>query len=238
MVEVGGQPILWHIMKWYARFGISDFVLCLGYKGHTIKEYFLNYHPRVNDFTVDLSGRWPLKVHQRDTPTENWRVTCVDTGHNTMTGARVRRILRYVNSDVFLLTYGDGLADVDIDSLLAFHRRHGRIATLTAVIPSGRFGELSLDRQDTVRSFSEKPDKGRAYISGGFFVFDTKRILPYLPDRDDLVLERYPLETLAADGELVAFRHDGFWQCMDTYREWKILEDLWTTGKAPWAGDY
>lgn len=235
MVEVGGRPILWHIMRWYARFGVREFVLCLGYKGSLIKDYFLSYHAQVSDFTVDLSGRTPIAFHASGGPVEDWRVTCVDTGLDAMTGARLRKVLRFLRGDQFFLTYGDGLADVDLDALLAFHRRHGRAATLTAVVPGGRFGELALGPGDAVRSFSEKPEKGRAYINGGFFVFDTRRIAAYLPEGDDLVLEREPLERLAAHGELMAFRHEGFWQCMDTYREWKILEDLWRAGGAPWA---
>jgi glucose-1-phosphate cytidylyltransferase len=235
MIEVGGRPILWHIMKWYGKFGVEDFVLCLGYKGSMIKDYFLSYRARVSDFTIHLDGGHPIEFRQAEPPAEKWRVTCADTGLNTQTGARLRKALRYVCSDTFFMTYGDGLADVDLDALLAYHRAHGKVATLSAVIPGGRFGELSLEPSGSVRSFSEKPDAGRAYINGGFFVFDTGRIAPYLDGDDELALERAPLETLAADGELMAFRHDGYWQCMDTYREWKILEDLWNAGRAPWA---
>lgn len=235
MVDVGGRPILWHIMKWYAKFGVQDFVLCLGYKGSMIKDYFLNYRAQVNDFTVDLSGRRQIEFHQSEPPSEDWQVTCVDTGLHAQTGARLRKALKHIRRGTFFLTYGDGLANVDLDDLLTFHMSHGKAATLTAVIPGGRFGELSLDSNGAVRSFSEKPQKGRAYISGGFFVFDSGRILEHLPERDDLVLEREPLEALAARGDLMAYQHDGYWQCMDTYREWKLLEDLWNTGCAPWA---
>jgi glucose-1-phosphate cytidylyltransferase len=224
MIEVGGQPILWHILKIYARGGVTDFVLCLGYKGQMIKDYFLNYRGTISDFTIQLGNDEAIEYHTAPETVENWRVTCADTGLGAQTGARARKALRYVDSDVFCLTYGDGLSDIDIASLLEFHRSHGKIATLTAVKPSGRFGELKLAGDDAVVKFDEKPEDGGGYINGGFFVFDTKRFADYLPPGDGLILER-----------LVAYRHDGFWQCMDTFREWKILTDLWDSGKAPWA---
>jgi len=235
MIEVGGQPILWHIMKIYAKGGVTDFVLCLGYKGQTIKDYFLNYRGSISDFTIQLGNEEAIEYHTESEALENWRVTCAETGLNAQTGARARKALRYVDSDFFCLTYGDGLSDIDSAALLDFHRSHGRIATLTAVRPSGRFGELKLAGDDAVVQFDEKPADGGGYISGGFFVFDTKRFADYLPAGDDLMLERGPLEGLARDGQLVAYRHDGFWQCMDTYREWKILTDLWNSGNPPWA---
>jgi glucose-1-phosphate cytidylyltransferase len=236
MVEIGGRPILWHIMKLYGHAGFDRFVLCLGYKGHVIKRFFLDYRPMVADFTIDISPRGrEIELHDLDTATEHWNVTCADTGLHAMTGARVRKALKYVDGDTFCLTYGDGLCDVDLDELVAFHRSHGRIGTLTAVQVGSRFGELGLDREGKVRTFAEKPLDGGNWINGGFFVFDKHRLAEFLPDGDDLVFERGPLEALAAAGELVAYRHTGFWFAMDTYREWQMLEDLWNAGKAPWA---
>jgi len=235
MVYVGGRPILWHIMKIYDRAGIKDFVLCLGYRGWMIKEYFLNYRTEVSDFRIRLDGGSPIEYHLPDGGVEDWTVTCAETGLETQTGARLRKVLKHIRSDTFCLTYGDGVANVDVAEVVRFHESHGRVATLTAVRPTGRFGELSVDPGGAVGEFQEKPEAGKGYINGGFFVFDTKRIGAYLPENDDLRLEVEPLEMLAADGQLMAYEHDGFWQCMDTYREWKILEDLWTSGKAPWA---
>lgn len=238
MVEIGGRPILWHIMKTYGQHGHHRFVLCLGYKAHMIKRYFLDYQPINCDFTIDIGGgesSGRVTLHDLQTATEHWKVTCADTGLNAMTGARVRKALKYVDSDVFCLTYGDGLADVDIEALLAFHRSHGKVATLTAVQVGSRFGEVVIDDSGEVKRFAEKPISDGSWINGGFFVIDRKRIERYLPDGDDLIFERGPLEALAADGELAAWRHHGFWQAMDTFREWQILEDLWTGGKAPWA---
>jgi glucose-1-phosphate cytidylyltransferase len=236
MVEIGGRPILWHIMKLYAQAGHEDFVLCLGYKAQMIKEFFLNYRPMVCDFTIDIGGGGgDITLHDLQTATEHWKVTCADTGLHAMTGARVRKALRYVDADTFCLTYGDGLSDVDLAKVVAFHKAHGRVATLTAVQVASRFGELDLSGEGRVRRFAEKPEHGEAWINGGFFVLDRKRIEAYLPEGDDLVFERGPLEALAGNGELVAYRHDGFWQAMDTYREWQMLEELWTTNRAPWA---
>jgi glucose-1-phosphate cytidylyltransferase len=234
MVDVGGRPILWHIMRSYARAGVGDFVLCLGYKGWMIKEYFLNYRAAISDVTITLGADGPVEFHTPDDGIESWRITCAETGLETQTGGRVRKALKYVTSDTFCLTYGDGVSDVDIADLLRFHRSHGRVATLTAVRASGRFGELSIGA-GRVSEFREKPDSERGYINGGFFVFDTERLRAYLSGDDELVLEREPLEALAADNELMAYEHDGFWQCMDTFREWKILNDLWISGSAPWA---
>lgn len=232
MVEIGGRPILWHIMKIFAHHGHSEFVLCLGYKGHIIKDFFLNYEARMTDVTVRL-GRQPsvrfLNSHEED----GWAVTLAETGESAMTGARVKRASRYLEDGPFLLTYGDGLGDVNITELVRFHRSHGKLATVTGVHPAGRFGELRLEGE-RVAEFAEKPQVTEGMINGGFFVFERRFIDRYLSDRDDVVLEGEPLQHLAADGELMVWRHDGFWQPMDTYREWKILEDLWESGKAPW----
>jgi len=235
MVEIGGKPILWHIMKIYANAGHHRFVLCLGYKGHMIREFFLNYRAMVCDFTVGIGPEPHTTFHDAADLEENWQVTCAETGRDAMTGARVRKALKYCDSDVFCLTYGDGVADVDIAKVVAFHRQHGRIATVTAVRPASRFGEMVVGSDRRVQAFAEKPEAAEQYINGGFFVFDRKRIEPYLAGGDDLILERGPVERLVADGELVAFNHDGFWQAMDTYREYQMLDGMWNKGEAPWA---
>jgi glucose-1-phosphate cytidylyltransferase len=232
MVEIGGRPILWHIMKTYAHYGFKDFVLCLGYKGHMIKDFFLNYESRMNDLTVKLGSNPSVEFHN-DHPEEGWSVTMAETGESSLTGARVRRARSYLTGDRFCLTYGDGLGDVDIAKLVAFHESHGKIGTVTAVRPPGRFGELRVDGTQ-VSAFAEKPQLAEGFINGGFFVFERAFIEDYLDDRDDLVLEIEPLQRLAADGELMAFPHHGFWKPMDTYRELKMLEDYWTRGEAPW----
>jgi glucose-1-phosphate cytidylyltransferase len=233
MVRIGGQPIIWHIMKLYAAHGIDDFVVCCGYRGEVIKEYFLTYAHRASDLTVDI-GRNEVEVHR--SPEERWRVTLVDTGLETMTGGRIARVREHLGDDTFCLTYGDGLADVDIGQLLAFHRGHDGLATLTAVRPPGRFGALGLEAGETrVSSFVEKPPAGddeRAWINGGFFVLEPG-ILDYL-DGDATVWEREPLEALARDGQLNAFRHRGFWHPMDTLHDKTLLEGLWSAGDAPW----
>jgi glucose-1-phosphate cytidylyltransferase len=229
MVEVGGRPLLWHIMKLYAAHGLSDFVCCLGYRGATIKRYFLDYHALGSDLTIGLATG---TVEHAVREAEDWRVTLVDTGDDTMTGGRVRRVAHHLQeSDVFLCTYGDGLADVDITKLLAFHRSHGKLATVTGVCPPSRFGELVLDG-DAVRSFAEKP-AGSGLISGGFFVFD-REVLDRLGPEPELILEREPMESLAADGQLAVYRHDGYWQCADTLRDVEHLRALWDAGDAPW----
>ncbi len=232
MVEIGGRPILWHIMKYYAHFGLKEFVLCLGYKGHVIKEYFLNYELRTNDFTLDLGQQPTVRVDRRNEEAD-WKVSLVETGEKAMTGARVFRIRDHIGSEPFCLTYGDGLCSVNINELLAFHRTHGKLVTVTGVRPPGRFGELELEG-NRVRAFAEKPQVTESFINGGFFVFEPAFIDRYLSDDDDLTLEREPLQSAAADGEMMMFPHSGFWQCMDTYREWKLLEDLWETGAAEW----
>jgi len=231
MVEIAGRPILWHIMKLYAHHGLTDFVLCLGYKGYIIKDFFLNYEGRMKDFTVRLGSTPSVRFHNGHGE-EGWSVTLVETGETAMTGARVRRARRYLDGP-FCLTYGDGVGDVDIGALLKFHRSHGRIATVTAVRPPGRFGELRVEGH-RVTSYTEKPQITEGFINGGFFVFEREFADRYLNDRDDLVLEKEPLGRVAADGELMVWQHDGFWQPMDTYREWKLLDDLWSKGEAPW----
>jgi len=229
MVEVGGKPILWHIMKTYAAYGIQDFVICLGYKGYAIKEYFANYVLHMSDVTIDLEHN---NVEWHDSRAENWHVTLVDTGEETMTGGRIKRIRPYVGGEPFLLTYGDGVADIDIAALVASHKRAGTLATLTAVRPQGRFGALDLGDDNTVTSFSEKPPGDGGYINGGFFVLEPG-IFDYIQD-DATVWERSPLEHLAADHQLSAYVHDGFWQPMDTLRDRNLLEKLWSEERAPW----
>ena len=229
MVEVGGKPILWHIMKTYAAYGIQDFVVCLGYKGYAIKEYFANYVLHMSDVTIDLEHN---SVEWHDSRAENWRVTLVDTGEETITGWRIKRIRPYVDGESFLLTYGDGVADIDIAALIASHKRAGTLATLTAVRPQGRFGALDLGDENMVTSFSEKPPGDGGYINGGFFVLEPG-IFDYI-EGDATVWERSPLEHLAADHQLSAYVHNGFWQPMDTLRDKNLLENLWSEGRAPW----
>ncbi|MGE0333394.1 MAG: glucose-1-phosphate cytidylyltransferase [Ramlibacter sp.] len=228
MVEIGGRPILWHIMKMYASHGIDDFVFCLGYKGYVIKEFFANYFLHTSDVTFDLANN-SMDVHQRNA--EPWRVTLVDTGESTMTGGRLRRVARYLGDDDFCFTYGDGVADVDITALVRFHRAHGKLATLTAVQPPGRFGVLDLNGSE-VRGFQEKPRGDGAWVNGGFFVLSPKVV--DLIAGDDSIWEREPLESLAGQGQLEAYQHHGFWQPMDTLRDRVLLEELWATGRAPW----
>ncbi|GAB4389230.1 glucose-1-phosphate cytidylyltransferase [Albidovulum sp.] len=229
MVEIGGHPILWHIMKIYSAHGIRDFIICLGYRGYVIKEYFANYYLHSSDVTFDLaSGR--MEVHR--TGGDDWRVTLVDTGAESMTGGRLRRVLPFLEGEeAFCLTYGDGVGDVDITALIAFHRAHGRLATVTAVPPPRRFGQLRLEG-DVVTDFSEKPVGDGGVINGGFFVL-SPRVGRYL-DGDATIWEQAPLKRLSQDGELRAFAHRGFWQPMDTIRERQELEALWASGRAPW----
>ena len=230
MIEIGGKPMLWHIMKMYSAHGVNDFVICCGYRGYVIKEYFANYFLHMSDVTFDLQ-RNSMEVHQRNA--EPWRVTLVDTGDSTMTGGRIRRIADYVkDEEAFCLTYGDGVSDVDLTALMAFHRAHGLMATITATYPLGRFGTLELRDDQRVASFKEKPKGDGGMINGGFFVLSPRVI--DLIDGDDTTWEREPLERLAEQGELKAYRHEGFWQCMDTLRDVRLLESLWREGKAPW----
>lgn len=235
MVRIGDRPMLWHIMKLYARYGLSDFVLCLGYKGWTIKEFFLNYHAFTSDLTVTLGEPGAIEFH--DGAMEEWRVTLAETGERTQTAARLWKVRKYLGSDeLFCLAYGDGVADLDIRRLIEYHKSHGRIATVTGVRPPGRFGVMETDLRDgfvLVREFEEKPQTTEGHINGGFFVFD-QRVWDYLHDDEQLVLEHEPLARLAGDGQLVMYVHDGFWQPMDTYREWRILNELWESGEAPW----
>ena len=231
MVEVGGQPILWHIMKMYEYHGITDFVICCGFKGYLIKEYFANYALHRSDVTFDLSDG-SVDVHQNSA--ESWRVTLVDTGQQTMTGGRLKRVARYLDSTAdFCFTYGDGLADVNIRELIQFHREHGRWATLTATQPPGRFGSIKIDHvSGQVASVTEKPRGDGGWINGGFFVLSPK-VFELIED-DSTVWELEPMETLAGLGQLVAYQHDGYWQCMDTLRDKRSLEEQWATGTAPW----
>ncbi len=228
MVEIGDRPILWHIMKIYSSYGLNDFVICLGYRGYMIKEYFANYYLHTSDVTFDVAEN-RMEVHE--TTTEPWRVTLVDTGAETMTGGRLRRVFDYLDEDDFCFTYGDGLADIDIGRLVAFHREQKTLATVTAVQPSGRFGSMRLD-EERVLEFTEKPAGDDAWINGGFFVL-SPRVRDYL-DGDATVWEREPLQRLAAEGELSSYRHSGFWQPMDTLRERDRLQSLWESGEAPW----
>jgi len=228
MVEIGGKPILWHIMRSYAKYGVDEFIICLGYKGYLIKEYFANYYLHQADVTIDL-GRNSMQVHRGSA--EPWKVTLVDTGAETMTGGRLKRIIPYLGSGSFCMTYGDAVSTVDIGGLIAFHAAHGKLATVTAVRPPARFGALELDG-DAVRGFREKPLSEGMLINGGFFVL--QRAALDLIESDATVWEREPMEQLAARGELRAFRHDGFWQPMDTLREKRLLEELWNSGQAPW----
>ena len=229
MVEIGGKPILWHIMKIYAAFGVREFVICLGYKGYFIKEFFVNFHHHTSDLTVD-TGTGDVEIHRRGE--DSWKVTLVETGLETMTGGRLKRIRDYVAGESeFFMTYGDGVASVDIAALLAFHRAQGRLATVTAVRPPGRFGALEMTGAKVDR-FVEKPSSEGTHINGGFFVLSPK-VLDRIAG-DATIWERNSLESLARDGELSAFIHDGFWQPMDTLREKRLLEDLWTSGQAEW----
>ena len=228
MVEIGDRPILWHIMKIYSSHGLHDFVICLGYRGYMIKEYFANYYLHTSDVTFDIAGN-RIEVHE--SAAEPWRVTLIDTGANTMTGGRLQRVLPYVGDDDFCFTYGDGVADVDVGRLVDFHREQGTIATVTAVQPVGRFGSMRID-ETRVTEFSEKPAGDGAWINGGFFVV-SPRVESYL-EGDETVWEEEPLRRLAAEGQLSSFRHTGFWQPMDTLREKHRLADLWECGEAPW----
>ncbi len=229
MVEIGGRPILWHIMKSYSAHGIHDFVICLGYKGYLIKEYFANYFLHMSDVTIDMRHN-RTEVHQANA--EPWRVTLVDTGDHSMTGGRLRRVRDYLaDEEAFCFTYGDGVGDVDIGACIEFHQQHGKLATLTATQPPGRFGALNLEG-DQVLNFQEKPQGDGAWINGGFFVLSPK-VIDYI-NADASIWEREPMERLAADGEIMAWRHRGFWQPMDTLRDKQHLEELWASGKAPW----
>lgn len=228
MVTIGREPILWHIMKSYAAYHFKEFVIALGYKGELIKDYFINYRHRASDLTVRVASG---EVAVGDGHHEDWTVHLLDTGLDSQTGGRVRRVAEFVGKETFMLTYGDGLSDVDLKRLLAFHRSHGRLATVTIVRPPARFGKITLDG-DFVTQFEEKPNIGEGWISGGFFVLEPG-VMDYI-EGDHTIFEKEPLERLAKDGQLVAYRHTGFWQCMDTLRDVRLLENLWGSVKAPW----
>lgn len=228
MVEIGGRPILWHIMKIYSKYGLNDFVICCGYKGYVIKEYFANYFLHMSDVTFDMSNN-KMEVHQNSA--EPWKVTLVDTGEETMTGGRIKRIQQYVGNQDFCLTYGDGVSSVNIGELVEFHKKQNTLATVTATQPPGRFGAMDIDGVK-IQKFSEKPQGDGVWINGGFFVL--KPQIFSLIDNDQTIWEKQPLERLAADGQLSAYRHAGFWQPMDTLRDKNHLEELWKSGKAPW----
>lgn len=230
MVEIGGKPILWHIMKIYSHYGFNDFVICLGYKGYQIKEYFAHYFLHQCDVTFDFRNNNQLSVHNQNA--EPWKVTLVETGLNTMTGGRIKRVAPYVGNETFMLTYGDGVSDVSLEHLLAFHLAHGKYATVTSVQPSGKFGALDLDDKNQVTSFLEKPKGDGAWINGGFFVLQPE-IFNYL-EGDATIWEREPLECLAKEEQLMAFKHEGFWKPMDTLRDKIELENLWNNTVAPW----
>jgi glucose-1-phosphate cytidylyltransferase len=233
LLPIGGQPMLWHIMKGYAHHGFSDFVLCLGYKGWLVKEFFLNYRSMSSDLLVTLGPRGTTEF-LGSPHDEDWRVLLADTGEATMTGGRLAAVRRYVEADdLVMCTYGDGIANVDLKALVAFHRSHGKVATVTAVRPPGRFGELSV-AAGTVAEFNEKPQAAGGLINGGFFVFDTRRLWDYLSPDADCILEAEPMRALVRDRQLVAYEHTGFWQPMDTLREFNLLNNLWSSGRAPW----
>ncbi|QEY34757.1 glucose-1-phosphate cytidylyltransferase [Caproiciproducens galactitolivorans] len=230
MIEIGDQPILWHIMKYYSYYGVNDFIICAGYKQHIIKEYFANYYLHRSDITFDFTANNHITVHNN--VAEPWKVTVVDTGLNTMTGGRIKRVKNYIGNETFMMTYGDGVCDVDLNKLLAFHKQHGKLATMTAIQPGGRFGTLEIQNDFTISRFAEKRKEDGGWINGGFMVLDPK-VIDYIED-DSTTFEREPLERLSSEGQLVAYQHDGFWQCMDTLRDKEKLESLWMSGKAPW----
>lgn len=230
MIEIGERPILWHIMKIYSHYGFNEFIICLGYKGYCIKEYFAHYFLHESDITFDFSNKSERLVHNHSA--EPWTVTLVNTGISTMTGGRVKRVKDYIGDDTFMLTYGDGVADVNISALVDFHKAHGKLATVTSIQPLGRFGALDMDKTNTVKGFHEKPKGDGAWVNGGFFVMEPA-VLDMIAD-DTTIFEKEPLEQLAAERQLVAYKHDGFWQPMDTLRDKTMLEELYKSGNAPW----
>ncbi len=229
MINIGGKPILWHIMKLYSHYGVKDFIICLGYKGYIIKEYFSNYFLHQSDVTIDLQNN---KIEIHDCKAEPWKITLIDTGINTMTGGRIKRVQKYVGEETFMLTYGDGVGNVNIKELLEFHRKQGKYATITAVQPAGKFGALNLDDKDNVISFLEKPKGDGAWINGGFFVLEPQ-VFDYIKD-DEIFWEREPLEQLAQNRQLITYKHNDFWKCMDVLRDKVELENLWNSGSPPW----
>ena len=230
MIEVGDAPILWHIMKYYSSYGFNEFIICCGYKGYVIKEYFADYYLHRSDVTFDFANNNEMIIHNN--VAEPWKVTVVDTGLHTMTGGRLKRIQKYVGDQTFMMTYGDGVSDIDLDALLEFHRVHKKAATLTAIQPGGRFGVLDIDDNETVRQFSEKAKEDGGWINAGFMVLEPE-VFDYI-EGDDTFYEKEPLENLALDGKLAAYRHEGFWKCMDTMRDKGMLDELWNSGQAPW----
>lgn len=231
MVEIGGRPIIWHIMKSYSHYGFNDFIICLGYKGYVIKEYFANYFLHQSDVTIDLREKQNnLEIHNCNA--EEWRITLVDTGVNTMTGGRIKRIKNYIGNETFMLTYGDGVANVDIQGLIDFHKRQGKQATITSIQPSGKYGALGISDNNNVFSFIEKPKGDGAWINGGFFVLEPQ-VFDYI-EGDETIWERGPLEELVNKEQLAAYKHHDFWKCMDTLRDRVELENLWTSDNAPW----
>ena len=230
MIEICERPILWHIMKEYSHYGFNEFIICLGYKGYVIKEYFADYFLHTSDVTFDLVNN-KMEVHYNHA--EPWKVTLIDTGLETMTGGRIKKIQKYINNETFMLTYGDGLCDVDIKKLVEFHKSHNKIATMTAVNIGQRFGVLDINSKDIIQSFREKKNSDGSWINGGYMVLDPE-VFDYIDERDNVVFEQEPLENLSKNRQLVAYKHNGFWQCMDTQRDKIKLEKIWKTGNAPW----
>ncbi len=230
MLGIGERPILWHIMKEYSEYGFNDFIICLGYKGYVIKEYFADYYLHTSDVTFDIANN-EMTVHKNYA--EPWKVTLVDTGLHTMTGGRIKRIQKYVGNEPFMLTYGDGVSDINITELVKFHKSHGKIATITAVNAGQRFGVLVTDEQNNINAFREKKDSDGSWINGGYMVLNPE-VFNYITQGDSTVFEKEPLEKLAEDGQLVAYKHQGFWKCMDTLRDKNQLEEMWNQGNAPW----
>ena len=229
MIEIGEKPILWHIMKIYSHYGFNDFIICLGYKGYIVKEYFANYFIHQSDITIELDKN---RIEAHNTKAESWRITLVDTGLNTLTGGRIKRVKKYLDHETFMFTYGDGVGDINIQKLIEFHKTHGKFATITAVQPPGRFGAMSLGNRDNVLSFQEKPKGDNAWINGGFFVLEPQA-LDYI-EGDETLWEKQPLERLSGDGQLLAYKHYGFWKPMDTLRDKMELDNFWNSGKPPW----
>lgn len=230
MIEIGEKPILWHIMKYYSSFGHNEFIICCGYKQYVIKEFFADYYLHMSDVTFDFTSENKMVVHNNNT--EPWKVTLVDTGLNTMTGGRMKRVKDYIGNEPFMLTYGDGVSNVDINELIEFHKSHGKIATLTAIQPGGRFGMLDISDTNKIDSFKEKSKEDGGWINGGFMVLNPE-IIDYI-EGDHTTFEKEPLESVANEGQLKAFKHEGFWQCMDTLRDKELLEKLWSNGQASW----
>lgn len=231
MIEIGDKPILWHIMKIYSHYGYNDFVICCGYKGYMIKEYFADYYLHCSDITFDFTDENKMIIHNN--VAEPWKVTLVDTGLNTQTGGRVKKIQKYIGNEQFMLTYGDGVSNIDIKKLVEFHNKHGKLATMSAVQPGGRFGVLEINDGYSISRFAEKSKEDGGWINAGFMILEPE-VFNYIDDRDDNIFERAPLENLASDGQLIAYKHNGFWQCMDTQRDKNHLENLWNSKNAAW----